>query len=164
MKLRKKIGAAVAAVAVLAPVASTVAHAGTAIDGTGATFPANMYDICAAQYNRSTLANPNKDTVAYVSPTGSGAGKTAFTNQTKVWAGTDSLYTSGAPAFSYVYVPLISGAISVMYRLDGVTPAGSQVRLSPLTVGKIFAGQITKWNDAAIVAETMRAAGYDVDQ
>ena len=153
MKLRMKIGAAIATAAILAPVASTVAFAGTALDGTGATFPANMYDICAAQYNRSSLANPNKDTVAYVSPTGSGAGKTAFTGQTKVWAGTDSLYTSGAPTFSYVYVPLISGAISVMYRLDGVTPAGSQVRLSPLTVGKIFAGQIKTWNDAAIVAD-----------
>ena len=153
MKLRMKIGAAIAAAAIVAPVASTVAFAGTAIDGTGATFPANMYDICAAQYNRSTLANPNKDTVAYVSPTGSGAGKTAFTGQTKVWAGTDSLYTSGAPSFSYVYVPLISGAISVMYRLDGVTPAGAQVRLSPLTVGKIFAGQIKTWNDPAIAAD-----------
>ena len=153
MKLRMKIGAAIAAAAIVAPVASTVAFAGTAIDGTGATFPANMYDICAAQYNRSTLANPNKDTVAYVSPTGSGAGKTAFTGQTKVWAGTDSLYTSGAPSFSFVYVPLISGAISVMYRLDGVTPAGAQVRLSPLTVGKIFAGQIKTWNDPAIVAD-----------
>ncbi|MEY4079609.1 MAG: hypothetical protein RL430_39 [Actinomycetota bacterium] len=153
MKLRMKIGAAIAAAAIVAPVASTVAFAGTAIDGTGATFPANMYDICAAQYNRSTLANPNKDTVAYVSPTGSGAGKTAFTGQTKVWAGTDSLYTSGAPSFSFVYVPLISGAISVMYRLDGVSPAGAQVRLSPLTVGKIFAGQIKTWNDPAIVAD-----------
>ena len=153
MKLRMKIGAAIATAAILAPVASTVAFAGVAIDGTGATFPANMYDICAAQYNRSTLANPNKDTVAYVSPTGSGAGRTAFTQQTKVWAGTDSLYTSGAPTFSYVYVPLISGAISVMYRLDGVQPAGAQVRLSPLTVGKIFAGQIKTWNDPAIVAD-----------
>jgi len=153
MKLRTKIGAAIATAAILAPVASTVAFAGVAIDGTGATFPANMYDICAAQYNRSTLANPNKDTVAYVSPTGSGAGRTAFTQQTKVWAGTDSLYTSGAPTFSYVYVPLISGAISVMYRLDGVQPAGAQVRLSPLTVGKIFAGQIKTWNDPAIVAD-----------
>lgn len=153
MKLRQKIGAALAVAAIVSPLGVTAVRAGTAIDGTGATFPANMYDICAAQYNRSSLANPDKDTVAYVSPTGSGAGKTAFTGQTKVWAGTDSLYTSGAPTFSYVYVPLISGAISVMYRLDGVTPAGSQVRLSPTTVGKIFAGQIKTWNDPAIVAD-----------
>ena len=153
MKLRKKIGSAVAVAAVLAPIGVTGVRAGTAIDGTGATFPANMYDICAAQYNRSSAANTNTDTVAYVSPTGSGAGKTAFANQTKSWAGTDSVYSSGAPSFGFVYVPMIAGAISVMYRLDGVTPAGATVQLSPETVGKIFAGQVKMWNDPAIVAD-----------
>ena len=155
MKLRKKIGAALTVAAIVAPAGTTMVRAGTSIDGTGATFPANMYDICAAQYNRSSALNPNSDTVQYVSPTGSGAGKTAFTNQTKTWAGTDSVYASSAPqpSFPYVYVPLVSGAISVMYRLDGVTPAGSPVQLSPETVGKIFAGKIKMWNDAAIVAD-----------
>lgn len=153
MKSTKRIAVTLAAVAVLAPVGITGARAGTATDGTGATFPANMYDICAAQYNRSSVSNPAGDVVQYVTPTGSGAGKTAFTNQTKVWAGTDSLYSSGAPSFSFVYVPLVSGAISVMYRLDGVQPAGSPVQLSPETVGKIFAGQIKSWDDPAIKAD-----------
>jgi ABC-type phosphate transport system substrate-binding protein len=63
------------------------------------------------------------------------------------------VYTSGAPTFGYVYVPIISGSISVMYRLDGVSPAGANVRLSPLTVGKIFAGEIKTWDDAAIKAD-----------
>ena len=153
MKLRRKFGLALAVAAIASPIAVTGVRAGTAIDGTGATFPANLIDICAAQYNRNTLNNTATDTVAYVSPTGSGAGKTAFTNQTKVWAATDSIYTSGAPSFGYVYVPIISGSISVMYRLDGVTPAGANVRLSPLTVGKIFSGDIKTWNDPAIVAD-----------
>ena len=153
MNIRRKLGVAIAAAALVAPLGANGVKAGTAIDGTGATFPANLIDICAAQYNRSTLNNTNGDTVAYVTPTGSGAGKTAFTNQTKKWAATDSVYTSGAPSFGYVYVPIISGAISVMYRLDGVTPAGSTVRLSPETVGKIFSGQIKMWNDAAIKAD-----------
>ena len=155
MKLRKKITAAIAAAAIVAPVGTTAVRAGNTIDGTGATFPANMYDICAAQYNKSSALNPNGDTVAYVSPTGSGAGKTAFTNQTKTWAGTDSVYAATAPqpSFPYVYVPLVSGAIAVMYRLDGVTPAGAPVQLSQETVGKIFAGKIKTWNDAAIVAD-----------
>ncbi len=153
MKLRRKLGFALAVAAIASPITVSGVRAGTAIDGTGATFPANLIDICAAQYNRNTLNNTQTDTVAYVSPTGSGAGKTAFTNQTKVWAATDSVYSSGAPSFNFVYVPIISGAISVMYRLDGVTPAGANVRLSPLTVGKIFAGEITMWNDAAIKAD-----------
>jgi ABC-type phosphate transport system substrate-binding protein len=40
-----------------------------------------------------------------------------------------------------------------MYRLDGVSPAGATVRLSPTTVGKIFAGQIKMWNDGNIAAD-----------
>jgi ABC-type phosphate transport system substrate-binding protein len=153
MKLRRKFGIALAVAAIASPVAVTGVRAGTAIDGTGSTFVANLADICAAQYNRNTLNNTGGDTVAYVSPTGSGAGKTAFSNQTKAWAASDSLYTSGAPSFSYVYVPLVSGSISVMYRLDGVSPAGANVRLSPLTVGRIFAGEIKMWNDPAIQAD-----------
>ena len=153
MKLRRKVGVAIALAAMVAPISTSMVHAGTAIDGTGATFPANIIDICAAQYNRSTVNNTAGDTVAYVTPTGSGGGKTAFTNQTKVWAATDSAYSSGAPSFGYVYVPLISGAISVMYRLDGVSPANATVRLSPTTVGKIFSGQIKMWNDPAIAAD-----------
>lgn len=153
MKLRRKLGVAIALAAIVAPVSSSMVRAGTAIDGTGATFPANLIDICAAQYNRSSVNNVNTDTVAYVTPTGSGGGKTAFTNQTKVWAATDSAYSSGAPSFGFVYVPIISGAISVMYRLDGVSPANATVRLSPTTVGKIFAGQIKMWNDPAIAAD-----------
>ncbi len=153
MKLRRKLGVAIALAAIVAPVSSSMVRAGTAIDGTGATFPANLIDICAAQYNRSTLNNTNSDTVAYVSPTGSSGGKSAFTGGTKVWAATDSAYSSGAPTFDYVYVPLISGAISVMYHLDGVKPAGATVRLSPTTVGKIFSGQIKSWADGTIAAD-----------
>ena len=153
MKLRRKLGVAIALAAIVAPVSSSMVRAGTAIDGTGATFPANLIDICAAQYNRSSVNNTGGDTVAYVTPTGSGGGKTAFTAQTKVWAATDSAYSTGTPSFGFVYVPIISGAISVMYHLDGVSPANGTVRLSPTTVGKIFAGQIKMWNDPAIVAE-----------
>lgn len=153
MKLRRKLGVAIALAAIVAPVSTSMVRAGTAIDGTGATFPANLIDICAAQYNRSTLNNANTDTVAYVSPTGSSGGKSAFTAGTKVWAATDSAYSSGAPTFDFVYVPIISGAISIMYRVDGISPASATVRLSPTTLGKIFSGQIKMWNDGNIAAD-----------
>jgi phosphate transport system substrate-binding protein len=51
-----------------------------------------------------------------------------------------------------VYVPLVGGAIAIGYRLDGISPAGATVRLPSEVVAKIFAGQIKKWNDPAIVA------------
>jgi ABC-type phosphate transport system substrate-binding protein len=58
---------------------------------------------------------------------------------------TDTNYRS-----SFVWLPLISGAINVAYRLDGVKPAGTVLQLTPTTVAKIFAGTIKTWNDASI--------------
>ena len=145
----------VAAAAIVALSASAVgvssASAGATLNGGGSTFMQNMQEKCISLYNGDSAFNANSDVVSY-SGVGSGTGKTNFANGTFKFGGTGSLYSSGAPS-NFVYVPLIAGALSVMYRLDGVTPATETVRLSPLTVGKIFAGQIQMWNDEAIVAD-----------
>lgn len=146
-----KLAAVVAAIVSVGAVGAVPASAGTTLNGGGSSFVANMVDICSAQYNRNTQYNAGGDTVSY-SSVGSGTGKTNFANGTFKFGGTDSLYSSGAPS-NFVYVPLISGAISVMYHLEGVSPSGETVRLSPATIGKIFAGEIKTWNDAAIVAD-----------
>ena len=150
MKLRRKFAAAavLAAVAGMSPVSPV--HAGTSLGGGGASFLANMMDICAAQYNRNTAFNTNSDTVTYAS-VGSSSGKTNFANGTYKFGGSESAYSSGAPA-SLVYVPLVGGPIAIGYRVDGISPATAQVRLTGEIVAKIFAGQITNWNDPAIVA------------
>lgn len=150
MKLRRKF----AAVAVIAAIASVTpvnpVSAGTALGGGGASFLANMMDICAAQYNRNTAFNTNSDTVTYAS-VGSSSGKTNFANGTYKFGGSESAYSSGAPA-TLVYVPLVGGPIAIGYRVDGISPATAQVRLTGEIVAKIFAGQITNWNDPAIAA------------
>lgn len=150
MKLRRKFAtvAAIAALASVAPVSSAIA--GTSLGGGGATFLANMMDICAAQYNRNQTYNPNTDTVTYAS-VGSSSGKTNFANGTYKFGGSESAYSSGAPA-GLVYIPLVGGPIAIGYRVDGATPATAQVRLTGELVAKIFAGQITNWNDPAIAA------------
>lgn len=150
MKLRRKFAtvAALAALASVAPVSSAIA--GTSLGGGGASFLANMMDICAAQYNRNQTYNPNSDTVTYAS-VGSGTGKTNFANGTYKFGGSESAYSSGAPA-NLVYIPLVGGPIAIGYRVDGATPATAQVRLTGELVAKIFAGQITNWNDPAIAA------------
>ena len=48
---------------------------------------------------------------------------------------------------------MLTAAASIRDRVDGLSPATAQVRLSGETVAKIFAGQIKKWNDPAILAE-----------
>ncbi len=151
MKMRKKISIAIAtgALAVTAGVAPV--RAASTLNGGGSSFVANLVDICRAQYNRNSTFNSAGDIVNYTSSS-SGTGKTSFASGAFAWAGSDSLYTSGAPA-NFVYVPLVAGSISVMYHLEGITPASATVRLSPDTIGKIFAGQIKMWNDPAIQAD-----------
>jgi phosphate transport system substrate-binding protein len=112
-----------------------------------------MMDICAAQYNRNTAFNTNSDTVTYAS-VGSSSGKTNFKNGTYKFGGSESAYSTGTEPTSLVYVPLVGGAIAIGYRVDGMTPANAQVRLTGELVAKIFAGQVKMWDDPAIVAAT----------
>ena len=151
MKLRRTFAATFAVTAAIAAAGISPVSAASTVNGGGSSFIANLVDICSAQYNRNTLANPNTDTVSY-SSVGSGTGKTNFAAGTYKFGATDSLYSSGAPA-NFVYVPLVAGPIGVGYRLDGVTPADTPVQLKAETVAKIFAGTIKTWNDAAIVAD-----------
>ena len=54
---------------------------------------------------------------------------------------------AAAPGNKAINIPLVPGAIAVMYNLSGVT---AQLNLSAQTLAKIFNGKITTWNDAAI--------------
>ena len=150
MTFRRKISVVAALAIATTAAVSTQANA-AAVGGGGASFMANMMDICASGFNKNELVNPGKaDTITYAS-VGSSAGKTGFANGTYKFGGSESAYTSGAPA-NLVYVPLIGGSIAIGYKVDGMSPANAQVRLTSETVAKIFAGQIKKWNDPAIIA------------
>ena len=150
MKLRQKAAVAIAAIS-LASVAGVGQANAASIGGGGASFLANMMDICAAQYNRNTQSNTAADVVTYAS-VGSSSGKSGFANGTYKFGGSESAYSSGTAPANLVYVPLVGGAIAIGYRLDGITPAGATVRLPSEVVAKIFAGQIKNWNDPAIAA------------
>ena len=50
-------------------------------------------------------------------------------------------------------LPVYISAIAVVYNLDGV----KDLQLSPATLAKVFAGQITNWNDPAIAADNPKA-------
>ena len=150
MKLRQKAAIAIAAIS-LASVAGVGPANAASIGGGGASFLANMMDICAAQYNRNTQSNTASDIVTYAS-VGSSSGKSGFTKGTYLFGGSESAYSAGTAPAGLVYVPLVGGAIAIGYRLDGISPAGATVRLPSEVVAKIFAGQITKWNDPIIAA------------
>jgi phosphate transport system substrate-binding protein len=93
--------------------------------------------------------------------TGSGAGIQAFTTGTADFAGSDSALKAeeqpGAdakcPGGQALNLPMVIGPIAVVYNVDGV----DNLQLSPATLAGIFAGKITKWNDAAIAADNSGA-------
>jgi len=162
MKLSKKIAVAVAATALLGSAGlvnpASAATADNIVAG-GATFPQNLIESCRATFAGDTTANPLGATVNYTG-VGSGTGRTNFYNNTYDFAMSDSMWSSGNSGYrsSFVWMPLISGAIDVAYRLDNVKPAGTVLKMTPATVAKIFSGQIKTWNDAAIKADNPVAA------
>jgi len=162
MKLSKKIAVAVAATALLGSAGLVnPANAATAdnIVAGGATFPQNLIESCRATFAGDTTANPLGATVNYTG-VGSGTGRTNFYNNTYDFAMSDSMWSSSNSGYrsSFVWMPLISGAIDIAYRLDGVKPAGTVLKMTPATVAKIFSGQIKTWNDPAIKADNPVAA------
>jgi len=89
-------------------------------------------------------------------PTGSGAGREQFIAKQVDFAGSDSALKDdqikaaadrcgGNPAWN---LPLVFGPIAMAYNIEGV----DKLVLNGDTLAKIFQGQITKWNDPAIVA------------
>jgi phosphate transport system substrate-binding protein len=95
-----------------------------------------MFTTCAAG-----------STVTYTSSS-SGTGKTNFSNGQFDFAGTDAVYAASEtkPKGDFAYVPVLGGPIAIIFNIPGV----HNLRLDALTIGKIFKGTITQWNDSAI--------------
>lgn len=118
------------------------------LNGSGSTFQKAFDQVVIEAF---TKANPGI-TVNYAGG-GSGKGKTDLQTKTVDFAGTDSLvkpadlskYQGGA----ILYFPLVAAPITMSFNLSGV----DKLQLSAATIAKIFSGQITKWNDAAIAAD-----------
>ncbi len=120
------------------------------ISGSGSSFANNFVTKCAGQYQAKT---GNK--VTYTS-TGSGTGRTNFATGTSDFAFSDVPVQPGdksKPKGAYVTVPVIGGAIAIVHSVAGV----KDLNLDPATLGAIFAGTITKWNDPAIAKLNKKA-------
>ena len=152
IRSRRLIGAAVVSAAALA-VPANQALAQTAqldtsltVSGSGSTFVSNFVEQCKADVKKSFNIN-----VTY-QPSGSGAGRSAFINQTVDFAGSEVPFTKAELATvktPFVYVPVTIGGIAVIYKVPGIT----DLRLSGPTLAKIFGGTIAKWNDDSIAKE-----------
>jgi len=124
------------------------------LSGGGSTFQATLVQEWIKQY-RSLAPGV---TVNY-QPIGSGAGIQQLTSKTVDFAGSDvplkdsEVAATGGPG-AVVQVPWTAGGVAVGYNLPGV--AG--LRLTAEALAGIFAGRITRWNDAAIKVENPSAS------
>src|ERR1051325_4242978 len=131
------------------PAAMAGTHKDVTVTGAGATFPLNMIEQWNADFNKSTGA-----TIAYTG-VGSGAGRTQLIAGTVDFAGSDVPAAAAevdqlkAKYGDFVYIPETAGGISVQYNVPGLTG----LKLSGVTLAKIFSGAITSWDDPAIGAD-----------
>ncbi len=97
------------------------------------------------------------DVTVNYDPQGSGAGRENFISGAAAFAGSDSLlseeelagdFASCAPGTSAIDLPIYISPIAVIYNVEGV----DELNLDSDTLARIFSGEITSWDDPAIVA------------
>lgn len=145
MKYSKKAKALVLA-SVIAVSGTTPAHA-VDLAGSGASFVVPLVEACKAGFAKKT-----GHSYVYTS-TGSGTGKNNSDNKIGDFWFSDSAHTGAKKRSTIFHAPIVAAPIAVLVNL----PAKKDIYLSSTTVAKIFAGEITKWNDPAIVADNNRS-------
>jgi phosphate transport system substrate-binding protein len=143
--------AAVAAVAlslIFAPIASA-----TTWKVGGASSVNGLMAACKAGFQAAT-----GDDFPY-NGTGSGDGKTGIHNGTMDWAFSDSV--DSAPIANQIHLPAFIWPVAILINLGNDK---RPVSLSTGTLAKIFAGQITRWDDPAVVADNNRSVNVIVYQ
>ena len=145
MKLSKKLGV-LALISGLLVSAAPTAHA-VDLTGAGASFPALLIEECKVVFAKTT-----GHSLTYAA-SGSGTGRDGSDKQLgHIWF-SDTAHTGSTARSTLVHIPAAAAPIAVLHNL----PASTQLYLSPTTTAKIFAGEITRWNDPAIVADNNRS-------
>ena len=137
MKFIHTLAAASLAIALVAP-----ANAAD-ISGAGATFPYPIYAKWADAYKKETNIGLNYHSI------GSGGGIKQIQNKTVTFGATDApLKGAELDKFGLIQFPMVMGGIVPVVNLDGIK--GGELVIDGPTLAKIFMGEITKWDDAAI--------------
>jgi phosphate transport system substrate-binding protein len=127
---------------------SSEASAATQSDtivGAGASFPYPLYSKWGEQYNTTAGVQLNYQSI------GSGGGISAVTAKTVDFGASDApLEQADLDSSGLVQFPMCVGGVVPVVNLDGV--ADGQLKLTADLLAKIYGGDITKWNDAAIAA------------
>jgi phosphate transport system substrate-binding protein len=114
------------------------------ISGAGATFPYPVYAKWADAYKKETGNGLNYQSI------GSGGGIKQIKAKTVTFGASDAplpgkeLDEAGLAQF-----PMVMGGIVPVVNLDGIKPG--ELTIDGPALAKIFMGEITKWNDPALV-------------
>ncbi|WP_363350319.1 phosphate ABC transporter substrate-binding protein PstS [Methylocystis echinoides] len=132
-----------AAIAATAFAAMTGAALALDISGAGATFPYPIYAKWAETYKKETGNGLNYQSI------GSGGGIKQIKARTVTFGASDQpLKAEDLQAANLIQWPQVIGGIVPVVNLDGVAPG--ELVLDGPTLAKIFLGEITSWDDAAI--------------
>lgn len=122
------------------------------LQGSGASFVDPLLQSCKASFAQKT-----GHSYVYTS-TGSGTGKKNSDAKVGDFWFSDSRHSASSKRSTVFHAPIVAAPIAVLVNL----PAKKDIYLSPTTVAKIFAGEITKWNDPEIVADNNRTVKVTV--
>jgi phosphate ABC transporter phosphate-binding protein len=124
------------------------------IVGSGSTWSANALQA----WIRNVWANYQWK-ITY-SESGSTQGRNDFANGTADFGVSEIPYgiansneADVRPARGFAYMPIVAGGTAFMYNLQIGGKRVTNLRLSGDTIGKIFTGVITRWDDPAILAD-----------
>ena len=139
----------------LAPLASSASTSHQLIDGSGSTWAANAVN--------QWISDVQQDGLKIVfTPTGSAQGRKDFANLTTDFAVSDIGFQGHDPLTGasdtsngrpYAYEPIVAGGTSFPYQIDVAGHPVTNLRLSELTLAKIFTNVITNWDDPEITAD-----------
>lgn len=132
-------------VAAVASVVSFGAVQAQEITGAGASFPAPIYSKWASDYNKATGVKVNYQSI------GSGGGIKQIDSKTVDFGASDMPQTDEVlKSKGQVQFPAVIGGTVPVINVKGIAPG--QMKLDGQTLGDIFLGKITRWNDPALKA------------
>jgi ABC-type phosphate transport system substrate-binding protein len=153
-----KVAALLGSVACLLAVAPVPVSAGpstTEITGSGSSWAYNAVNQWIADVQNQGLQ-------VVFTPTGSAQGRQEYAGRTVDFAVSDIGYQGHDPLTgaddtsdgrSFAYVPIVAGGTSFPYQIRVRGQLVTNLRLSGLTLAKIFTNQITNWDDPEITAD-----------
>ena len=142
-RARGAFSVALAAVALCGPVWA----ADVTLQGTGATFPAPLYQRWFTEFNKV-----HPEVQINYQALGSGAGVKQFQDGLVNFGASDAAMTDeeiAAVKDGVVLLPMTAGSIVLAYNLPG---APAELKLSREAYAGIFLGKITRWNDPKIAS------------